>query len=89
MSLYTVELDCRVKKDLKSLWHQEIKKIKKAIAGLKINPRPDGCKKIKGKQHNYYLIRVGNYRIIYAVEDLVLLVLGVRIGHRREVDRKL
>ncbi|CAG0971771.1 hypothetical protein MYXO_01344 [Myxococcaceae bacterium] len=35
----------------------------------------------------YYRLRVGDYRVVYAIEDDVLLVLVVRIGHRREVYR--
>ena len=87
MSLYTVELDRRVKKDLKSIDAKEIKRIKKAIAELRINPRPDGYKKLKGKQQNYYRIRTGNYKIIYTIEDSILLILVVKVGHRRQIYR--
>ncbi len=85
MSQYQIEFDRRVKKDLRSINSQEITKIKQAIAKLADNPRPIGCKKLKGKNNDYFRIRVGNYRIIYAIEDSKLLILIVCIGHRQEI----
>ena len=54
-----------------------------ALAG---NPRPDGCRKLTGRE-NLYRVRVGDYRILYEVRDAVLVVLVVEIEHRREVYR--
>ena len=50
------------------------------------NPRPQGCVKLTGEE-SLYRIRVGEYRIIYQIQDAVLLVLIISIGHRREVYR--
>lgn len=50
------------------------------------NPRPPGAVKLKGVQ-NQYRIRVGLYRIIYQIQDEKLIVIILRIGHRREVYR--
>lgn len=50
------------------------------------NPRPPGVEKLKGEEG--YRLRVGDYRVLYEVQDDVLLVLVVRVGHRREVYRK-
>jgi mRNA interferase RelE/StbE len=49
-------------------------------------PRPPGVVKMHGSE-GYYRLRVGDYRVVYAIEDAVLLVLVVRIGHRRDVYR--
>ncbi len=57
-----------------------------AMRGLASQPRPPGCDKLVG-QGNLYRIRVGDYRVVYQVRDEVLLVLVVKIGHRREVYR--
>ena len=57
-----------------------------AIRGLQANPRPTGCKKLAGNA-DYYRIRVGDYRVLYEIRDRVLLVLVIRVGHRREVYR--
>ncbi len=89
MSFYTIQFDRRVKKDFKSLKPQDIKRIKSAILELSNNPRPNGCTKLKGDKHDYYRIRVGNYRVIYLIEDEILLVLVVRVGHRREIYKNL
>ena len=51
------------------------------------NPRPQGSKKLGGED-GLYRIRVGDYRIVYAIRDDILVVLVVRIGHRSEVYRK-
>ena len=57
-----------------------------AMRGLASLPRPPGCDKLTGPE-DLYRIRVGDYRIVYQVRDEVLLVLVVKIGHRREVYR--
>lgn len=54
------------------------------IASLGIVPRPLGCKKLKGYK-NSFRIRVGNYRVIYEIEDNVLRILVLAIGHRKDV----
>ena len=89
MNHYTIKFDSRVKKDFKSIQAQDIKRIKSAISELEKNPRPDGCTKLKGDKHDYYRIRVGKYRVIYLIEDEILLVLVVRVGHRKEIYKKL
>ncbi len=50
------------------------------------NPRPEGAKALEG-QGNLLRIRVGDYRVIYQVDDRRLSVLIVRVGHRSEVYR--
>ena len=89
MNHYKIEFDRRVKSDLKSVPTQDIKRIKAAISHLSSNPRPPGCKKLKGKKHEYFRIRVGNYRVVYTIEDEVLLIIVVRVGHRKEIYQNL
>jgi mRNA interferase RelE/StbE len=57
-----------------------------AIGALAAGPRPSGCKKLAGNT-DYYRIRVGDYRVLYEVRDREVLVLVIKIGHRREVYR--
>jgi len=47
------------------------------------NPRPQGCKKLKGRDG--YRIRVGNYRIIYDIFDIELVVDFIALGHRKDI----
>lgn len=51
------------------------------------NPRPHGVKRLTNAEQGTYRVREGDYRIVYDIEDDVLLVLVVRVGHRREVYR--
>jgi mRNA interferase RelE/StbE len=53
---------------------------------LALNPRPAGCEKLKGVEGTWR-VRVGDYRIVYQIRDEVLMVLVVRIGHRKDVYR--
>lgn len=59
------------------LWHR--------IEMLANDPRPPGSKKLKGVIPALWRIRVGDYRVIYAIQDQTVTVEIIRIGHRREV----
>ena len=61
-------------------------KVRAAINKLSENPRPQGCKKLKGSNSDYR-IRLGNYRIIYSIADNVLIVTVIKIAHRKDVYR--
>jgi mRNA interferase RelE/StbE len=60
--------------------------LRAAIDGLAQNARPSGCVKLAGEP-DLYRARVGNYRIIYQVDDPKLVVLVLSIAHRREIYR--
>ena len=60
------------------------RRITAALDGLAEDPRPRGCKKLKGED-NLWRIRVGDYRVIYSIEDDKLVVLVVRVAHRKDV----
>jgi mRNA interferase RelE/StbE len=57
-----------------------------AIDALSADPRPRGAVKLAGRDD--YRIRVGDHRIVYAVDDAEQIVLVARIAHRREVYRR-
>ena len=57
-----------------------------AIRALASDPRPPGCQKLAGST-DYYRIRISDYRVLYEVRDRDVLVLVIKIGHRREVYR--
>lgn len=59
-------------------------RIEQRIDDLAANPRPPGCVKLGGFA-NTWRVRVGEYRIVYEVYDNRLVVVVIRIGHRREV----
>ena len=61
------------------------KRVVARIESLGNDPRPHGCKKLAGSE--YWRIRVGDYRVVYSIDDKELLVLVIRVAHRREVYR--
>ncbi len=61
-------------------------RVRRAIDGLATNPRPVGCVKLAGRDD--YRIRVGDFRVVYGVDDAERMVLVARIAHRREVYRR-
>lgn len=79
---YTVEVIPDAKKQLAKLPTQDQVRIAEAILELRTAPRPDGVKKLKGKQAGLYRIRVGSYRVIYSVADKTVYVSVVWIGQR-------
>lgn len=83
---YKVEIADSALKSLTGLPSKERERIRGMIRTLADNPRPHGALKMRGPR-NLYRIRAGNYRVLYAVEDAVLKVLVVAVGHRREVYR--
>ncbi|MEA5075314.1 MAG: type II toxin-antitoxin system RelE/ParE family toxin [Coriobacteriia bacterium] len=85
MASYRISLKQSVLKDLKPLPARDRARVMDRIAALADDPRPHGCEKLSALER--YRIRVGDYRIVYAVEDAELVVWVVRIGHRRDVYR--
>jgi mRNA interferase RelE/StbE len=81
---YHIEFVKQAAKQLKSLSNEEQQRIKIKIDVLANDPRLDGVVKLTGED-NLYRIRVGNYRIIYCIQDNQLLILVLKIGHRRDV----
>ena len=72
-------------KELSSLPKNSVRKISASIEKLSYNPRPVGCKKLKGEEEILWRIRSGDYRIIYSVDDTVRIVEVRRIGHRKNI----
>lgn len=83
---YTVEIAPAAGRQIKKLPAPIQKRIIKRIEGLQSNARPPGVEKLEGK-HVFYRVRVGDYRIIYEVQEQALVILIVKVGHRREVYR--
>jgi mRNA interferase RelE/StbE len=81
--IYTVKLIPQAEKMLDSFQADLRDRIIDALERLKNNPRPSGCKKLKSR--DAYRIRVGDYRVVYEIRDDVLVILVVRVAHRRDV----
>lgn len=85
MASYELAFKKSVAKDLRAFPKQEVKRIMQRIRLLADDPRPDGCEKLSSQER--YRVRQGVYRIIYEINDDRLVVLVVKVGHRREVYR--
>ena len=81
--IYRIEFKKSVLKFLATLDEKYQKQISKAIDRLSKNPHPQGSLKLSG--FPYYRMRVGRYRIIYEIQDDVLVVVIMRIAHRKDV----
>ncbi len=88
MATYTVTILPSALGQLAELPRHEQRKIKERIDRLAADPRPPGVKKLLGES-DLFRLRSGNYRIIYSIEDVRLIVLVIRVGHRRNVCRGL
>ena len=85
MASYKIDFKKSVAKDLKDIPKKDVTRILEAIQLLADNPRPIQAKKLSGQER--YRLRQGNYRILYSIEDNILVVTVVKIGHRRDVYR--
>lgn len=85
MGKYKVEIKKSAVKEIESLPKKDLKVVLDKISFLSENPRPHDCKKLSGQEK--YRIRCGNYRILYAIEDAVLVVYVVKVGHRKDIYR--
>jgi mRNA interferase RelE/StbE len=83
---YTVEFSPGAARDFRKLARAIQLRLRFRIDALADQPRPSGAKKLKGSDE-LWRIRVGDHRIVYEVRDRILLVLVVRVAHRREAYR--
>lgn len=80
---YIVELSLSAQKQFNNLPNSMAERVQAKLLELEENPRPMGCKKLKGRPA--YRIRIGDYRAIYTINDNILTVIIIKIGHRRDV----
>ena len=85
MARYSLRFKASVAKDLRRLPKKDVARILKRIESLAEDPRPTGCEKLSGR--DVYRVRQGRYRILYEIRDNELIVLVIRISHRRDVYR--
>jgi mRNA interferase RelE/StbE len=81
--MYQLVIDTYAQKQLDKIPPPHFNRIIRAINELAINPRPTGYRKLTGRPG--YRIRIGDYRVIYNIEDKILTVFVVDIGHRKNI----
>ena len=80
---YQLRIAPSVQRDLRRIVVEYVERIRAAMESLITDPRPTGCKKLKGRR-DLYRVRVGDYRIIYEIEDAAELVSIARVMHRSQ-----
>ena len=83
MASYRLSIKPSAAKEIEAIPQKDRLRVIKRINDLSENPRPSGCEKLSG--HDKYRVRQGDYRIVYSVSDKELIVLVVKVAHRREV----
>lgn len=83
MAKYKIEFKRSVYKDLKPIPKADLARVLKRIKSLENGPRGPGSEKLSGQER--YRVRQGVYRIVYEIEDNLLIVIVVKVGHRGNV----
>jgi len=81
---YSLEIKSSAQKEFDALDDRVFARIDRRILALKEHPRPSGCKKLKG-YNDQWRIRVGDWRVIYTIDDAARHITITRVAHRREV----
>jgi mRNA interferase RelE/StbE len=85
MAKYRIEFKKSAQKEIDRLPEADLKRILERIDALSDSPRPQGCQKLTNKEE--YRIRCGQHRIIYSIEDRVLLICVIKVAHRKDAYR--
>lgn len=86
MANYRLTFKKSVTKDFRLIPKDDVRRILKRIEALADDPRPMGCEKLSGQER--FRVRQGVYRIVYEILDEELVIVVVKVGHRREVYRE-
>ena len=84
MPRYALEIKPSARKELENLSDRLIARLAPKIDGLAADPRPSGCKKLHGYK-DLWRIRIGDYRVVYLIDDGSKKVSVTRVAHRRDV----
>jgi len=82
---YTVLILRRAQRELAGLAGEPYERMRNAIQALADDSRPSGCRKLGGREG--WRIRVGNYRVVYEIDDREKVVTVLHVGHRKDVYR--
>lgn len=85
MASFKIVFKQSVAKDLRQIPKKDVARILKRIEVLRTEPRPSGVEKLSGQEK--YRIRQGVYRILYEIKNNEMIIVVVKIGHRRDVYR--
>lgn len=84
MNSYTVDVKPSARKELETLPDHVLARAVSKLESLADNPRPAGCKKLKDHK-DQWRVRIGDWRVVYIIDDAAKRISVTRIAHRREV----
>ncbi len=85
MASYSVRIRRTASKEIEALPLPDRRRVVSRIQGLAADPRPRGCEKLSGEEK--YRLRQGAIRVVYEIDDSDLVVMVVKVGHRKDVYR--
>ena len=88
MASFRIEVSATAEKQIRKLPREDQVRVLRAIRSLATEPTPPGVRKVRGYD-DVFRIRVGTYRVLYRVEGRRLLIIILKLGHRREIYRSL
>jgi mRNA interferase RelE/StbE len=83
--MYEIDIKPSARKELRKLSVSLASLIVKKIDSLGRDPRPVGCKKLVNNKDEFWRVRVGDYRILYTIDDAIRIVDIHHVGNRREI----
>jgi len=86
MATYRIDVSATAERQIRKLPKAEQVRVIRVIQGLALDPRPPGCRKLAG-QDDVFRVRIGRYRVLYALEDRRLIVIVLKVGDRKDVYR--
>ncbi|MDA3798719.1 MAG: type II toxin-antitoxin system RelE/ParE family toxin [Kiritimatiellae bacterium] len=86
MDCFEIQWKKSAQRELRKLDASVVPRIIQAVQELENNPKPKGCRKLKGSEYSYR-IRIGNYRVIYEIFETQVVIEIVRVRHRKDVYR--
>jgi len=88
MASFRIEVSATAEKQIRKLGREDQIRVLQAVQRLAAEPTPPGSRKVRGYD-DVFRIRVGTYRVIYRVEGRRLLIIILKVGHRKEIYRSL
>jgi len=88
MASFRIEISATAEKQIRKLQREDQIRVLRAIRPLATEPTPPGSRKVRGYD-DLFRIRVGTYRILYRIVGRRILIIILKIGHRREIYRSL
>ena len=86
MTTYRIEVSATAERQIRKLSRTDQVRVLRVIQALSKDPRPPGCRKLSGHD-DVFRVRIGRYRVLYAIEDPRLVIMVLKVGDRKDVYR--